>query len=200
MPDAATGVVIEKFSVKLYARDPSGVVLHDFILPFHKWIQFKRIEGLLIDVTDYSHVKNGPGILLTGHDADYYMDESEGPLGLLYCRKRRSEGANADRIVAAFASALKACQTLEKDPALKKKGLAFDGSRLRFILNDRLVTPNTDETAGAIKPDLIAALERLYPGQTPEITRVSGDSRRRLALDVTASETAGISGLLDRLK
>ena len=40
-------------------------------------------DELLIDVTDYTHVWRGPGILLVGHGVDLYYDLGEDRPGLL---------------------------------------------------------------------------------------------------------------------
>ena len=56
---------------------------------FHDWIQNQRLDELLIDVVDYRHVHDGPGVILIAHDAHYAFDTSEGRLGLLYSRRPR---------------------------------------------------------------------------------------------------------------
>ena len=190
---------LRRFCLKLYAADPSVVEPPNFIPIFHKWIQFGRVEGLLIDVADYSHVHEGPGVVLIGHEADYAMDQTQGPLGLLYSRKTPLDGSNADRLCAALKAALTACRTLETDPTLKKKGLTFQGQGLRFILNDRLHAPNTEATFAAIKGDLDAALETLYPGQSPDIERDITDPRDRFTLDIQTDQPVDVNTLLGRL-
>ena len=199
MTETKTTTEIQKFCIKFYVADPGAVALSEFIPVFHKWIQFKRIGGLLIDVADYSHVPEGPGVVLIGHEADYFMDTAEGPLGLLYNWKRGLEDSNAGRLRAALIAALTACRTLEKDPTLKKKGLTFQGQALRFIMNDRLHGPNSDQTLAAIRPDLDAILDTLYPGQSPELARDTADPRSRFTVDIKTSEAVDVSTLLERL-
>ena len=74
--------------VKFFVEAPNAVDLPAFIPLFHRWIQKKTVEGLLIDVADYQHVPEGPGILLMGHEGNYAMDMANGRPGLLYSRKR----------------------------------------------------------------------------------------------------------------
>ena len=50
----------------------------EFAAVLNSWIQKQRLEELLIDVADYLHVHNGPGIMLTGHEADYSLDKRAG--------------------------------------------------------------------------------------------------------------------------
>ena len=67
-----------KFSLK---REPS--LKPDDILPiFQRWIQEHRIEGMLIDVIDYKHVPDGPGIVLIADEADIAYDLTDGEIGL----------------------------------------------------------------------------------------------------------------------
>ena len=49
----------------------------------------------MIDVANYAHVPKGPGVALIGHGTDYFIDEGEGRLGLLYNRKRGAPDAGA---------------------------------------------------------------------------------------------------------
>ena len=53
--------------------------LDDFIPVFHRWIQKQTVSGhLLIDVHDYSHIHQGPGILLVGHEGNFSIDLADG--------------------------------------------------------------------------------------------------------------------------
>ncbi|HEV8246140.1 MAG TPA: hypothetical protein VGP93_10250, partial [Polyangiaceae bacterium] len=74
-----------KIQVKYFAVEP--IALEHFVPVFHRFIRDHVLDELLIDVADYAHVHHGPGVVLVGHAADYYMDQGEGRLGLLYSRK-----------------------------------------------------------------------------------------------------------------
>ena len=81
-----------KFQVKLYTR-AGDIELEKLIPVFHEWIRAKKIsDELLIDVADYAHVPQGPGVVLIGHQSDYYLDVADNRPGLLYSRKRGFEG------------------------------------------------------------------------------------------------------------
>src|SRR3972149_6438419 len=94
--------------------DPSRL-----IYVFHQWIQESVLPELLIDVADYCHVPEGPGVLLVAHEADYSMDHTDGRWGMRYNRKAPLAGSNEDRYVQAFASAARACLLLEKHFAVE---------------------------------------------------------------------------------
>ncbi len=75
-------------------------------------------EHMLIDVADYAHVPDGPGILLVSDEANIYFDRFDGRLGLTYSRKRPIEGTFADRLAAVVSYARQACELLEASPVL----------------------------------------------------------------------------------
>src|SRR5438128_6018693 len=109
-------VDLHKFGIKFFAAPPTEVRLAEFIPVFHRWIQNHVVEGLLIDVADYSHIVDGPGIVLVAHDGNYAMDETGGRLGLLYVRKQPLAGDLAVRLARAAEIALEACGELEGAP------------------------------------------------------------------------------------
>src|SRR4051812_33263084 len=146
----------QKIAIKFYAAESNGLTDHDFVPVLHSWIQQRAVpEHMLIDVADYSHVKDGPGTLLVAHEANIYLDRVDGMLGLTYSRKQPPADATAfqDRLTQAIAAALQACERLEADPQL--------GGRLKFLtdefvvfINDRLLAPNTPQTFEAVKFDI----------------------------------------------
>src|SRR5262245_46358047 len=127
---------IQHVRVKIFAREPASIELGDAIGVFHRWIQERVCPELLIDVADYRHVPNGPGVMLIGHEANYSLDNTKGRLGLLYSRKQPGGGAQ-DNLRQAFDAALAACRLLEQEPAFAAK-LLFDAGNCEFSVNDRL--------------------------------------------------------------
>jgi hypothetical protein len=189
---------LHKFCVKYFATDPSAVRLDAFIPVYHRWIQKQAVEGMLVDVADYGHLPQGPGVMLIAHEADYGMDQAEGPLGLLYIRKTPSSGPLSDRIAGGFRAALGACVKLENEPEFQGK-LTFKAGGAVFIANDRLNAPNTEEAFGALRADLAAALAKVYPSGV-ELRRISTDPRRRLTVEISSRDpVSDVSSLLARL-
>ena len=66
---------------KLFTEAGPPVSLPAFIPVFHRWIERQDVDELLLDVHDYGHVPDGPGILLVAHEADYAFDLSGGRPG-----------------------------------------------------------------------------------------------------------------------
>jgi hypothetical protein len=189
---------LHKIVVKFFAADPASVRLDEFIPVFHRWIQKHAVEGMLIDVADYGHLPQGPGVVLVAHEADYFMDTMEGPLGLLYNRKTSSPGGLSDRIASAFRAAIEACVKLEAEPEFRGR-LKFRAGEALFLANDRLNAPNNDDSVQALRADFSAALSKVYPSNF-DLRRVSTDARSRLTVKVTSREAvADVSALLARL-
>jgi septum formation topological specificity factor MinE len=179
-------VDLHKVAVKFFATDPSAVRLDEFIPVFHRWIQKHAVEGMLIDVADYGHLPQGPGVVLVAHEADYSIDSSEGPFGLLYNRKISTTGRLSDRIAAAFKAALGACVKLETEPEFQGR-LKFRAGEALVVANDRLNAPNTEEGFQALRSDLAAALSKVYPSNF-DMQRISLDDRERLTIQVSSRE------------
>ena len=189
---------LSKIAVKFFARDPGAVQLPELIPIFHDWIKRRPVEGLLLDVADYSHVQHGPGVVLIGHDVDYYMDSAEGPLGLLASRKGHLEGSGRECILAVLRQALGACVELEREPALAGR-LVFGGSPVRLIANDRLAAPNSDRTLETLRPELEAAFRVVYGEAGFAIKRSAEDPRRRFSVSIEAQQAPEPAELLARL-
>src|SRR3989442_6323570 len=79
---------VQHVRVKIFAREPVSIDLGDAIPIFHRWIQDRVCPEMLIDVADYRHVPNGPGVMLIGHEANYSLDNTKDRLGLPYSRKQ----------------------------------------------------------------------------------------------------------------
>lgn len=157
--------MIQHINIKIFVKDPSAIHLEDAVGVFHQWIRDSVCPELLIDVANYTHVHEGPGILLIAHEANYSLDLRSGRLGLLYNRKAPLDGTFQDRLAQAHQAALAACDRLEQEAPFKGK-LQFDRDTIEFFVNDRLLAPNTDETWQALKPEL----EAYFPGAKLERT------------------------------
>src|ERR1041384_1142698 len=112
---------LQKINVKFFMEKDGNLPLSAFIPIFHRWIQQDKLEGLLIDVAEYTHVHQGPGVLLIAHEANYSVDETEGKRGLLYNQKQTAEKSAGDHLKMAFRRGLTACQLLGNEPEAKGK-------------------------------------------------------------------------------
>ena len=124
-----------KFGIRFRISNAAAKPLTDFIAVFQGWIQKQALAGhLLVDVHDYSHVPNGPGILLVAHEANLNIGETE--RSLVYIRKQPA--ALADTLAAAEAAA---------KLLTAEQGVQFQTGQFEVFANDRLLAPNTRASA-----------------------------------------------------
>ena len=176
---------LTQIDIKVFAEDASDVKAAEFIAVFQRWIRDHTIPGILIDVADYSHIHNGAGVILVGHERNLSIDYADGRMGLLVHYKRPTEETLEERIVAAIKFAFNACTLLEEEGEFKAR-LKFSRTDFRFLASDRLHAPNSDEAYAQVAPILEAATKSASGGDVA-LTRVNDDPDERLAIDVTAS-------------
>jgi len=179
---------VVKLDLKVLAAPGATVETEEFIPVFHRWITERVLPELLIDVADYSHVHEGPGVLLVGHDAIYSFDEGRGETGLLYSRRRETSPGLAgidtlgQRLLSVLDSAFRACRLIEEEPGLEGR-ITFDRHRLELPLNDRRA-PSDDGAAAALQTAFEQALATAgvsVEGRPVAAVRV-GEPRERLTL------------------
>ena len=151
-----------KLALKFFADDSSTLTPEELVPVFHSWIQNQVVPGhQLIDVADYKHVIDGPGIMLIAHESQFGYDLGDGKPGLLYSRMRPLEGSFESRLSAVAATTLAACARIEQ--AFPGK-IHFRSDRVLFRVNDRLAAPNTLETFKQLEPQLQTFFARLLGG------------------------------------
>jgi hypothetical protein len=150
----------------------------------------------MIDVADYSHVHHGPGVLLMCHEGQYSLDQASGRLGLLYTRKRRTEGDVRSRLRRVFGAALKACKLLQSEPALEGK-LHFRYDEALFQIQNRLLAPRTPEAFDAVKDGLRPFLGELYPEADHIQVEAAGEPKEPFAVRIVVSQDPSIGDVPD---
>lgn len=182
-----------KFQVKIYAKS-GDIELEKLIPVFHDWIRQKKIpDELLIDVADYAHVPQGPGVVLIGHQSDYYLDVADDRPGLLYSRKRGFDGDLQEGINDAFRRALRACELLEQENDL---GFEFGTDEVLFRVQDRLHAPNADATYDAYKPALEQTTSAIF-GAPGSLERLGGP-REPFAVRINTGASGTVGDVLGR--
>jgi len=196
MPDSIES--LQRFGLKIFAEPPAALIPRLVVPVFHRWIQNTTVDDLLIDVADYTHLVNGPSVLLVAHEGNYVIDQAGGRTGLAYVRKQPMQGTFTERLASVCRTLLAAGRLLETDIALGNK-FSFRGNEIQFIANDRLVSPNTSETRSRLETALKVFVEKLFKGQECTI-EVTGTSAEPLTLTLTVPESIPVETLLMRLK
>ena len=160
-----------KFSLKQTPqRQPD-----DIVPIFQRWIQEHTVDGMLIDVIDYKHVPEGPGVLLIADEGDYAYDLGDGEIGLNYIRKRAIPDDLADALRLTFHHALKAAIALEADAP---GDIVFDYASAKISFLDRMRYRNDPAVFDALRAELAEILSAIYgsPGSSPAPTKIRGAS------------------------
>lgn len=184
---------VQHINIKFFVENPDEVKLEDYSEVFNNWIQRHVTEELLVDVADYQHVHNGPGMILIGHEANYSLDNTAGRLGLLYNRKAQLDGSIQEKLAQAARAVLTAAQLLEEE-----NGIEFNGQEVQIIINDRLITPNTTETFATLEPEFRKFFDKLYGGAECTLTQ-NTDPRERFTINVKTPARFDVGALLKNL-
>ena len=188
---------LQHVNVKVAAVD-AGFDLTRVIPVFHRWIQDGVLtDELAIDVADYRHVPEGPGVILVAHESIYGLDQGDGFLGLLYDRRAVVEGTPQERLRQAARAALNACRLLEADPDLGGD-LRFDAGRIQVSVNDRAIAPNTDDTDRTLRSEVERLLQALWGAGDHAVERL-GEPRERYRLGACAGRQIPVAEMLGRL-
>lgn len=186
---------LQKLNVKLFVQQPNDIPLADFVAVFHGWIQ--ATDGVYHDVADYSHMQDGPGIVLVAREAHVSMDETGGRRGLLYSQKTPLPGTAQQKLCAVLRSALENSRRLTSEPALKGR-LGFRSDQVEIAVNDRSAVPNTKESFETLKPDLDRAARRLF-GPVGYALNHKENLRQRFTVTMRAARPMGLEALFTNL-
>ncbi len=177
MPDLAA-LETHKLAVKIPVQAGQDIPLDEFVPVFHAWIQQQDVaDHLLIDVANYKHVVDGPGVVLVTHQANIHIDDTDGQRGLLYIRKQPLAGGFPKRVGQIIGYALGLAHRLENEQVFAGR-LKFDPSRLIFRINDRLHVRNTAEAFEQLQPILKDALGGALASREIKLTQTQPDPER----------------------
>ena len=175
-----------KVCVKLYASESK--VQDDaalFVPVFHEWIRDRALDMVMLDVADYAHAPDSPGIQLVCHEVTFSMDRSDGRFGLLAQRRTPVDGSAEDAIARTVGHALEVAKKLQADARISKV-LKLDTTTVRVESNDRLRLPNSDSGYEAFAPVVTEGVRRAT-GSGPAVSRIANDPRDRLSVEARIS-------------
>jgi hypothetical protein len=184
----------ERLQLKIYLRPTEHFELEALIPVFHRFIRDRSIEELMIDVVDYSHVPDGPGVVLIGHAADYYLGALDGKYGLVFSRKRDAPAAEA-RLEDAVRRLSNVARLLEQDSTVT---LRFNTNEFSLRLTDRLHSPNDDASFASAKAEVEQLFGRLYAGAAISVERLE-EPRGPLGLRIHTGASPSLEALLETL-
>lgn len=175
---------LRKINVKVSLKTTGAVNWRPFINVFHRWIQETKLKGVLVDVAEYTHVADGPQVLLIAHEGQWVLDTEEGRPGMLYTQRHPPAGSPEQHLKRALKECLTGCQLLEKEP--ESKGVfTVDTSSIEITANDRALVPNDGPTRTALESVIKTVLGNAVK-LAPET-----DPRKRCGFIVTGAPSAG---------
>ncbi len=175
-----------RLSVRFAASDALAD-LAPTIEMFHRFIQRGLVEGLILDVADYRHVPDGPGVLLVGHDVDYGVTDT----AFTTVRKRHADDGAATQLRDTLRLGLGALDAIADDGQL---AATFDRSRFTVTAFDRRLG-SPAEAVEALHAELAPVVAELYGTDATVRTVVADDPRQAPRLEVTADPTSATSVL-----
>jgi hypothetical protein len=186
-----------RLALKLFATNAiPRAELHRFIGIFHRFIQESAVPGLLIDVADYAHVPDGPGVILIGHDVDYGIDLAGGRTGLLTTRKQVGDRDLAALFRDALAKTLAAARAIEADEAA---AIRFVTDELEIAFPDRLCAPNSAAAFELASKELLPVARAVFGASARLEHAGADDPRRMLTLELTGG-AGDLTALLARVE
>jgi hypothetical protein len=187
----------QRYAFKLPVLLPCDVPPGDLILFFHRNIQEALPGETYVDVTDYSHVTDGPGVMLICHEAHYSMDRAGGRLGLKCATKRGASGDIAERIRRVIKKTLRIAAAMEGHEVLGGR-VRFDTSSAALSIEDRLLAPNNEETFAALAPVLAEVVTAAWGA--PPVLRRAGSPKECFQVEISAPGKPEIADLTARLE
>ena len=176
-PAAHDAAAVQRIALKVFLDERSALSPRDVIPVFHRWIQTRAVDGLLIDVADYTHLPTGPLVLLVGHEGRYVLDRGDDRPGLQYVRTQPLDGSLETRLRIIAGMLVHAARLLETDATLPGP-VRFRGDEIEWVANDRLLAPNTPETLSAVRPAFESFLGTLSEAAPWTLTPRTGPGTR----------------------
>ena len=197
-PAAHDAAAVQRIALKVFLDERSALSPRDVIPVFHRWIQTRAVDGLLIDVADYTHLPTGPLVLLVGHEGRYVLDRGDDRLGLQYVRTQPLDGPLETRLRTVAGMLLRAARLLEEDATLPGP-VRFRGDEIEWVANDRLLAPNTPDTLAAVRPAFESFLSALSGGAPWTLTPCA-EPGARFGIHARTAARAPLEALAGRLE
>ncbi len=164
---------LQRINVKIFTPSPSDMELEPFLAILHNWLG-KNEDWL--DIADYIHMINGPGVVLFGRICFVSFDNTDGDPGVLYGHRFGLPGSLKDRIQTVLDNAIITAQEIVCDPLCPSE-LQSQAQKLEISINDRGQAPNTAETAEVLEPVVQEVLEQRFGKGGFEIQRIEDPKR-----------------------
>ena len=89
---------LDRIDLKLFLDDSVEVDWERCVQIFTEWLKADADEEEWLDIADYTHMPQGPGVIVVGPEKHVSIDDRRGELGLLYSRREPFSGTNVERL------------------------------------------------------------------------------------------------------
>lgn len=176
-------IVPKRLGLKFSLKQQPSLAPEDILPIFQRWIQDHTLEGMLIDVIDYKHVPDGPGVVLIADEVDLAYDLTDGEIGLYYIRKRDLPDELDEALRLVFRGALAAALALQAEAP---GDIVFDFGSAKISFLDRMTYRNTADVFADARPIMTELLSGIY-SQPVAVSRFYDDPRAVFALLCTVA-------------
>lgn len=177
----------QRLSVRFPVTDPPGD-LEAAIRVFHRVLQRGLAEGLTLDVADYRHVPQGPGVLLVGHDVDYGVSGE----AFTVVRKRSAEDSAATQLRDLLRMGLGLLDAIQDDGELD---VIVDRTRFTVAVLDRSLG-SPEEVVASLLAEVQPVIAELYGSESTATELEGADPGSAPTVQV---EAPGADGVLEKL-
>ena len=189
---------LQQINIKVFVTEDSRISYENFIKVFNRWMAEEDQDDYL-NYADYSFTHAGPGVLLISKRANYSIDNAYNRHGFLYNRKHKTDGSNRQKLHQAFLETLQRCCRLQEAEELENE-VRFNGDDILFMVNNRHIAPNTDESFEGIRQELSLVLKHMYRSEDFTLERASDDIRERFMIQISSTSNKSVSDLLANLE
>ena len=169
---------LQRIDVKLLLDAGPEPDFDPFLVIFDRWRQGGDHPSDWVDLADYAHMPDGPGILIAGKRDTFSVNLNPPGPGLLTSVRGGLAGTLEDRFREAFRRAGELNAAVLAEPEFPPAFRPCEGA-WEVFLNDRLRFPNSDESDRAVRAALAAAV-----GATPQALQRHREPGSRLGYSV----------------
>lgn len=133
---------LQRINVKLITPVTGEFAPESFLAILRDW---SNATEEWLDIADYIHMIDGPGVILFGRKRLFSFDMIDGISGILYANRADLEGTLEDRFTATLQNAVEMSKNLAQDQRFPEN-LSTTIQEVEIVVNDRKQAPNTEQS------------------------------------------------------
>lgn len=189
---------LQKINVKMFTDSGERIRLEPFLDVFARWREDHSHAAAWIDLADYAHVPQGPGVMLIGRRGNLAFDLADPGPGILYANKQDLSGGPAERIRETFRRGLALITALTGEPDYPAELKPRPGF-WEVTFNDRLEAPHSAATDGVLAPAVREVAGQLF-GTDGSRLIPQPDPGRRYGFAIHSEAAGSLEWVADRLE